>query len=277
MSSVGSFFRGRPFPETGSPETQPQPVERSAEQGSPVEEVHQPVEEVQPVEKVPEPIQEPQNPVEPQEPPPDISKLSDKEKWAHSKKRWNRYLEPDSPKFRTVYQYFVEQLKTRSPDAVVRANFASHEVRKFLNGFVDKKRLGAIHKQQKREKLDFRRLRDDKAAQGAYYRQDQFPKDMQNLAPLPLKLAMMYFGFPVEPMTFTDPLQTDGTQLFANLNFASVFDDDEDEDFDDEDLSFVPEELRPLRFLNYYDRLGYGKDNSHSQCARLFSYLSTAC
>lgn len=201
--------------------------------------------------------------------PTDISTLTDTAKWQHSKKRWDRTINPGSAKFRIVYDYFVEQLKTLSPDAVVRANFATHEVRKFLNGFVDKKRLGAIHAQQKREKRVFRNLRAD----GGVFKTADFPADLQNPAPLPLKLTILYFGLPVEPMTFTDPLQTDGTQLFANLNFASVFEDDEDEDFDDEDLSFVPEELRLLRFLNYYDRRGFGKDNSHSQCTCSLSYL----
>lgn len=173
--------------------------------------------------------------------------------------RWNRTITPASPEFVQVYQTFATKLQTLSPEAVVVEEFSRHEVRKFLNGFVDKARLRAIYDDQRADKVAYAAL----IADGATFANANFPAEIQNPAPLPKKLAMMYFGFPVEPMKFTDPLQLNGTSLFANLAFESTFDDDDD--FDDEDFSFVPEELRPLRFLNYYDRRGFGKDNSHSQ------------
>lgn len=180
--------------------------------------------------------------------------LNDREKWQRSKERWNPAIKPSDEAFNTRYQYFVEELKTKSPEAVVKNEFSNHEVRKFLNGFVDKSRFRAIHAQQAADNHLYRGLLGSVDYEGVQAR----------TSPLALKLTMMYFGLPVSPMAFTDPLQSSGDSLYGNLIFSSGLNEGED-DLEDEDLSFVPEELRPLRFLNYYDRRGHGRDNTHSQ------------
>lgn len=186
--------------------------------------------------------------------------LTDKEKWQRSKQRWRADINPADEAFTTTYDYFIAKLSTRSPEAVVREDFSKHEVRKFLNGYVDKKRLKAIYDQQVAEKDQYTAL-----LESSNYKISQI-RD----SPLALKLTMMYFGLPVAPMTFTDPLQLSGGNLFGSSGFSAGLNEDEDPSgFEDEDLSFVPEELRPLRFLNYYDRRGHGKDNSHSQFFQL--------
>lgn len=180
--------------------------------------------------------------------------LNDKEKWQRSKERWNLAIKPTDEVFNRRYEYFVKELETRSPEAVVKNEFSNHEVRKFLNGYVDKSRFRAIHAQQAADTDLYRALLRSVDYEGVEAR----------TSPLPLKLTMMYFGLPVAPMAFTDPLQSSGDSLFGNWIFSSGLSQDED-NFDDDDLSFVPEELRPLRFLNYYDRRGHGRDNTHSQ------------
>lgn len=180
--------------------------------------------------------------------------LNDKEKWQRSKQRWNPAIKPDDEAFVTKYNYFLTELGTKSPEAVVKNDFSTHEVRKFLNGYVDKSRFRAIRAQQTADDNLYRALLRSADYEGVEARS----------SPLALKLTMMYFGLPVAPMAFTDPLQSSGDSLFGNLIFSSGLNEGED-DFEDEDLSFVPEELRPLRFLNYYDRRGHGKDNAHSK------------
>lgn len=184
--------------------------------------------------------------------------LINEAKWQRSKQRWNADIKPTDEAFTTRYNYFAEELRTKSPEAVVKQDFSNHEVRKFLNGYVDKKRFKAIHAQQANEKDRYRALLASADYTGVQARS----------SPLALKLTMMYFGLPVAPMDFTDPLQSSGDNAFGNLVFSTGMNEDGEElndDFDDEDLSFVPEELRPLRFLNYYDKRGNGKDNVHSQ------------
>lgn len=180
--------------------------------------------------------------------------LTDKEKWQRSKQRWNADIKPTDEAFKIKNDHFVEQLRTKSPEAVVKTHFSNHEVRKFLSGYVDKKRFKAIHTQQTVETNRYKTLLES----------EEYKDVQERNTPLALKLTMMYFGLPVAPMTFTDPLQTSGESVFGNLVFSTGLNEDED-DAEDEDLSFVPEEMRPLRFLNYYDKRGYGKDNSHSQ------------
>lgn len=180
--------------------------------------------------------------------------LSDKEKWQRSKTRWLPDIKPVDEAFTIRYNYFLKELQTKSPEAVVTKDFSNHEVRKFLNGHVDNKRFKAISVLQTAEKNYYRDL-----LESADY------KDVEKrCSPLALKLTMLYFGLPVAPMTFTDPLQASGESPFGNLFFSSGLIEDEYE-FESQDLSFVPEELRPLRFLNYYDKRGHGKDNAHSQ------------
>ncbi|KAJ4393765.1 hypothetical protein N0V93_002980 [Gnomoniopsis smithogilvyi] len=178
--------------------------------------------------------------------------LTDKEKWQRSKQRWNPDIKPADEAFSITYNYFLEELKTKSPEAVVNKDFSNHEVRKFLSGYVDKKRFKAIGVLQTSDKDRYIGL----------LQTDDYKDVKAHSSPLALKLTMMYFGLPVAPMAFTDPLQASGESPFTNLVFSSGLNEVEDE-FDDEDLSFVPEQLRPLRFLNYYDRRGHGKDNAH--------------
>lgn len=162
---------------------------------------------------------------------------------------------PEDDEFQERLDKFQEDLAQDSVHNILVRDFSHHEIKKFESGYLDKKRYKAIYDGQKR----------DAEAYKAKLATPPFEAVSDNVkSSLAFKLTMMYFGFPVEPMRFTDPLNLSGP--FANLGFTSLFEDDDEDDEDeiDDDLAFVPEELRPLRFLNYYDKRGYGKDNSHS-------------
>lgn len=168
--------------------------------------------------------------------------------------RWNARIDPNNTEYLRVLTDYQDALKKDSVHNVLAENFSHHEIRKFESGYVDKKRLKVIYDQQKIDAAAYR----DKLAQLPWRDYDADTK-----ASLAFKLTMMHFGIPVEPMRFTDPLNLSGP--LGNLGLTSAFEDDDDDDDVDENLTFVPEELRPLRFLNSYDRRGFGKDNSHSQ------------
>lgn len=167
--------------------------------------------------------------------------------------RWDTSIVPQDPWFKRRLEKYQKDLTKQSVHNILMRDFSTYEVRKFESGYVEKKRFKAIHERQK----------IDATAYKAMLEAPPFNAEPDNVkASLAFKLTMMYFGFPVEPMRFTDPLNLSGP--LGNLGFTSLFQDDDDEDSDD-DLAFVPEELRPLRFLNSYDKRGFGKDNSHSR------------
>lgn len=170
--------------------------------------------------------------------------------------RWNTDIGPNNTEYRKALKHYQDALIEKSVDDVLADNFSIHEIRKFESGYVDKKRFEAIHDRQKNDAAAYK----DKLAQPPWRDYDADTK-----ASLAFKLTMMHFGLPVEPMRFADSLNLSGSLGNLGLTFASEDDVDEEDDFDD-NLTFVPEELRPLRFLNSYDQRGFGKDNSHSQC-----------
>lgn len=173
--------------------------------------------------------------------------------------RWPRSIDPSDVLFLEQLEKYQKDLKEESVHNILVRDFANYEIRKFELGFVDKKRHAAIYERQRKDAEAYRAKLSDSPF-------NTVSEDVR--ASLAFKLTMLYFGSPVEPMRFTDPLDVSGP--LASLGFTSLFQDEDDEDEFDEDLTFVPEELRPLRYLNSYDKRGYGRDNSHSQSAPHF-------
>lgn len=185
----------------------------------------------------------------------DIQPLSEDQKWARSMARMNLHIDPSSEEFRTQINSFRDQLNTpgKSPHDVFVDNFSKWEIEKFELGYVDKKTQKATYDMQKEDARLYRERMDK-------HPWNTVAREMRSS--LEFKLTTMYYGFPVEPSRFTDLVSNVGD--LDGLSFFSAFQDGDDDQYDD-DLVFVPEELRPLRFLNYYERRGYGKDNTHSQ------------
>lgn len=195
-------------------------------------------------------------------PAPAPANLTEDQRWDRSKLRWKPLIDSKDPEFKAVLQKYAADLQEKSVHNILTESFSKHEIRKFESGYVDSKRSPEIHKTQKNDAERFREK------MGRCPWSDLDPNVRSSLV---FKLTLMHFGFPVEPMRFTDPLNLSGP--LANLGFTSAFQDDDGDDFDDNDMTFVPEELRPLRFLNSYDKRGYGKDNSHSGCHLRPSHL----
>lgn len=182
--------------------------------------------------------------------------LSDKKKWQRSMARWPLSIDPSDADFAIQLGQYQNDLEKESVHNILVRDFSNYEIRKFELGFVEKKRHPAIYERQQKDAEAYRAM-----LCGPPF--DAVPDEVR--ASLAFKLTMLYFGSPVEPMRFTDSLKMTGP--LASLGFTSLFQDEDDEEEYDEDLTFVPEELRPLRFLNSYDKRGYGRDNSHSQFA----------
>lgn len=192
--------------------------------------------------------------------------FTDDEKWNRSKLRCKPLIDCRDAEFKAALQKYTSELQQKSVHNVLTDNFSNHEIRKFESGYVDSKRLPVIYQTQKEDAARFK---------ATMSRWPWMELDENVRSSLAFKLTLMHFGLPVEPMRFTDALNLSGP--LANLGFTSTFlDDDEDEIDDDDEMTFVPEELRPLRFLNYYDKRGYGKDNSHSRHQFLLSGFSFA-
>lgn len=177
--------------------------------------------------------------------------LGDAEKWERSRARWDLSIKPDDPAFAGRLGEFERALDPgsgKSIDETLRDHFSNYEVHKF-SGWADKKREPDLYSQQKSDAEAYNALLSrppwDQAAPQAF---------------LAFKMTMLFYGFSVEPMKMNDYFRLPaGSGLFG-------LDDDGDSDLDDQ-RTFVPEEMRPLRFLNRYGKRSYGADNGHSERA----------
>lgn len=218
----------------------------------------------------------PQAPTTPVQPPPPQAEpfLTDRQKWSRSMARWQPTIQPGDPVFQTRLAAFQAELRAKSVNDVLSAHFSSYEIQKVANGFVPKARLPAIYAAQHAEARRFRALMARAPWNDRTHRK-------ANPSPLAWKLTLLWFGLPVAPMRFEDALgMTDN--IFTRAGAVTPFrdlDDDEgaerDDDADEDvDMSFVPDNLRPLRFLNYFDKRGFGRDNSHSLLAPIIFVVS---
>lgn len=177
--------------------------------------------------------------------------VSDPEKWAASRARWNLAIKPDSPAFvqqKAVFEAALDPASGMSIEDTLKEHFCNYETNKF-NGWADKRREPDLYTQQKRDAEAYNTLLAsppwDQEAPRAF---------------LAFKMTMLYFGFAVEPMKMNDFFKLPpGSGLFG------LDDDGEADDDLDDQRTFVPEEMRPLRFLNRYEKRCYGADNGHSE------------
>lgn len=182
--------------------------------------------------------------------------VSDEQKWKESLARWRPDIKPTDTDYTNKKAEFEREPSAAglSTDEILRKHFSIFEVRK-ISEYVDKKR-----------DPDFYHLQKEAADRYKEILQTEAWRNEGEHASLTTKLTMAYFGLPVEPLMMKD--------LFSGIksSFFTDFDDDQDMALD-RDGMFVPEDKRPLRFLNYYDKRGWGKDNSHSKQSYLVSFL----
>lgn len=175
--------------------------------------------------------------------------VTDEEKWKASMARWRPEIKPTDSDFINKKDDFEKDISAASGlsiDDVLRKHFSRYEIRK-LNNYADKKREPHLYAIQREDTDTYNNLLKTEAW-----------RTQGERASFSTKLTMAYFGLPVEPMTMSD--------LFPGLKPGFLDDDDDDQDAASEpDGIFVPEDRRPLRFLNHYDKRGWGKDNSHSK------------
>ncbi|KAJ0107977.1 hypothetical protein J7T55_008113 [Diaporthe amygdali] len=175
--------------------------------------------------------------------------MTDDEKWTRSKNRWRLAIKPDDPDFvqqRRVFEDALDPGSGQSIDDILTAHFARYEAQKF-SGYVERKREPDLYRQQ----------RSDADAYNTLLKRPPWDQEAPN-AFLAFKLTMLYFGFPVEPMKMNDFFRLPpGSGLFG------IDDDDDDDDDLDDNRTFIPEDMRPLRFLNNYENRSYGADNGH--------------
>lgn len=176
----------------------------------------------------------------------------DAAKWARSRARWNLAIKPDSPEFvqqKAVFEAALDPGSGKSIEDTLREHFSNYEAHKF-SGWADRRREPDLHTQQKR----------DTEAYNTLLTRSPWVQEAPQ-AFLAFKMTMLYFGFSVEPMKMNDFFRLPrGSGLFG------LDDDDDDDDGElDDQRTFIPEEMRPLRFLNRYDKRCYGADNGHSE------------
>ncbi|ROV88458.1 hypothetical protein VMCG_10465 [Cytospora schulzeri] len=172
--------------------------------------------------------------------------VSDEEKWKQSLARMRPDIKPTDTDFTNKKADFDSDISSESGlsiDRVLQQHFSRYEVRK-LSEYVDQNREPHLHAQQK----------EDAAAYKVILQSEAW-KSEEGRVTLSTKLTMAYFGFPVEPLMLNDLFPGLNSNFFNNIiNYDTASDDDG---------MFVPEDKRPLRFLNNYDKRGWGKDNSH--------------
>lgn len=179
--------------------------------------------------------------------------LTDEEKWKISMARWRPLIKPTDDMFAETKALFQDNLSQESAmtlNDVLRKYFARSEIRK-IGEYADKKSNPILYELQK-----------EAADRYTALLQTTEWKSVADDDSLATKLTMAYFGLPVEPVTMQD--------LFPGVRstfFTSVDDPDDDPS---NDSMFIPEDKRPLRFLNYYDKRGWGKDDSHCKCPCCF-------
>lgn len=174
--------------------------------------------------------------------------VDDDDKWRASKNRWNLAIRPDSDAFvqqRRVFEAALDPGSGQSIDDILHQHFAGYEILKF-SGYAERARDPELYEQQKR----------DAAAYTALLTRPPWDQQAPN-AFLAFKMTLLYFGFSVEPMKMTD--------FFRLPSGAGLFGLDDDDGELDDNRTFIPEEMRPLRFLNNYDSRSYGADNGHSE------------
>ncbi|KAK7732495.1 hypothetical protein SLS53_008500 [Cytospora paraplurivora] len=172
--------------------------------------------------------------------------ITDEEKWKTSMARWRPEIKPTDSDFINKKHDFEKDVSAASGlsiDDVLRKHFSRYEIRK-LNNYADKKRETHLYAIQREETVTYKNLLKTEA----WRAEGERPS-------LSTKLTMAYFGLPVEPMTMSD--------LFPGLKPGFLDDVDDQDAASEPDGIFVPEDKRPLRFLNHYDKRGWGKDNSH--------------
>lgn len=189
----------------------------------------------------------------------------DEQIWMQYLARIKSDITPDDPAFQSQLETFHNGLQQESIESVLQTYFAEYDVWRFIQGHVSPKKYPHVRAQQDRDTAAWKQLMARPPWSTAPAR-----------ASLAFKCTMMYFGLPVQPMQFRDSLAGSGLGLLGGLRPEGLFGDEEDNGWDGEEMTyFVPEDMRPLRFLNYYHRLGYGKDNSHSKLAPiLLCFLS---
>lgn len=178
---------------------------------------------------------------------------TDEQIWTEYLARIKPDITPDDPAFQSQLAIFQAAFRQDAIESVLQEHFAEYDVWRFLQGHVSIKKFPEVRAQQDRDTAAWQQLMARPPWSTAPAR-----------ASLAFKCTMMYFGLPVQPMQFKDELARSRARLLGGLPGGGV-----EDGWDGEIATFVPEEMRPLRFLNHYARPGYGKDSSHSTSAAI--------
>lgn len=211
---------------------------------------------------------------QPQQPPPPLEVEDfDHHQVGTDQHLWTQYLArvkpditPSDPSFQAQLQSFHTALQHAPIASVLQTHFAAYDVWRFLQGCLPRKQYPVARARQDRDTAAYKALMTSHPDFAAAPGRDT----------LAFKCTMMYFGLPVQPMLFADASKglssSSSSSLFSAMGSSSLFalEEDEDEAGDGENVFFVPEEMRPLKYLNYYDRRGHGSENAHSM------FISTA-
>lgn len=194
---------------------------------------------------------------EQQQPQQQIPLSIDAQLWQHYLARIQPDITPSDPRFQAQLAIFHAALRDHPIETVLQTHFAEYDVWRFVQGASRRSRLSSNKKYRRARALQDR----DTAAYKQLLMSSPVWRNAAGRDTLAFKCTMMYFGLPVQPMLFRDSvLGPAGTAAPAGWH-----DVDDDGDDDDTVTYFVPEEMRPLRFLNHYQQVGHGKDNSHSR------------
>lgn len=181
----------------------------------------------------------------------------DKHLWRQYLTRINPGIIPTDAAFQAQLHAFHAALKQGAIESVLKEHFAEYDVWRFVGGRLCPKRYPEARAQQDRDTAAYKVLMTSSAEW----------RDAKARDTLAFKYTMMYFGLPVQPMLFKDAFAKDLERGrrggFGLLGHADDGEEDEG-DGHGEQVYFVPEQMRPLRFLNYYEERGHGKDHSHS-------------
>lgn len=178
---------------------------------------------------------------------------TDEQIWTEYLARIKPDITPDDPAFQSQLAIFHAAFRQDAIESVLQEHFAEYDVWRFLQGHVSIKKYPEVRAQQDRDTAAWQQLMTRPPWSTAPAR-----------ASLAFKCTMMYFGLPVQPMQFKDELARSRAGLLGGLPGGGV-----EDGWDGEIATFVPEEMRPLRFLNHYARPGYGKESSHSTSAAI--------
>lgn len=162
-----------------------------------------------------------------------------------ARKRWNATIQPQSKEFKDVVNMFGEKLS--DPKQTIRKildeHFTAHE--RDLVVPADKTRNKALARIQKRNRLRYETL----------LKSPRFASRKGNAGSLKVKLAMLWFGMPVAPLS---------------LGFGESGDSGLDSDSDGDTTAMPPNiqafmckerNEKSLRFLNSYGMRHFGTDD----------------